>query len=95
MNLPLPPDRWDIDRLTEERTEAVSAFGFTLRQARFLVEVMIHSGVFVERQYCVRVRGHHSRSEDHRPPPARRRARLRASNRDGSAASRPALSSPP
>jgi len=52
MNLPLPPDRWDIDRLTEERTEAVSAFGFTLRQARFLVEVMIHSGVFVERQYC-------------------------------------------
>lgn len=52
MNLPLPPDRWDIDRLTEERTEAVSAFGFTPRQARFLVEVMIHSGVFLERQYC-------------------------------------------
>ena len=52
MNLPLPPDRWDIDRLTEERTEAVSAFGFTERQARFLVEVLIHSGVFVERQYC-------------------------------------------
>ena len=52
MNLPLPPDRWDIDRLTEERTEAVSAFGFTPRQARFLVEVLIHSGVFVERQYC-------------------------------------------
>jgi hypothetical protein len=52
MNLPLPADRWDIDRLTEERTEAVSAFGFTPRQARFLLEVMIHSGVFVERQYC-------------------------------------------
>jgi hypothetical protein len=52
VNLPLPPDRWDIDRLTEERTEAVSAFGFTERQARFLVEVLIHSGVFVERQYC-------------------------------------------
>jgi hypothetical protein len=52
MNLPSPADRWDIDRLTEERTEAVSAFGFTPRQARFLVEVMIHSGVFVERQYC-------------------------------------------
>src|SRR5437879_5262712 len=52
MNLPLPPDRWDIDRLTEERTEAVSAFGFTARQARFLVEVLIHAGVFVERQYC-------------------------------------------
>ena len=52
MNLPLPPDNWNIDRLTEERTEAVSAFGFTERQARFLVEVLTHSGVFVERQYC-------------------------------------------
>src|SRR2546426_11553076 len=52
MNLPLPPENWSIDRLTDERTEAVSAFGFTERQARFLVEVLIHSGVFVERQYC-------------------------------------------
>jgi hypothetical protein len=40
VSLPLPPDKWDIDRLTEERTEAVSAFGFTERQARFLVEVL-------------------------------------------------------
>jgi hypothetical protein len=52
MNLPQPPDRWDINRVTEERTEAVGGFGFTPRQARFLVEVLIHSGVFVERQYC-------------------------------------------
>ncbi len=52
MNLPLPPDRWDIEQITEERTAAVGAFGLTPRQARFLVEVMIHSGVFVERQYC-------------------------------------------
>jgi hypothetical protein len=52
MNLPLPADKWDIDQFTQERTEAVSAFGFTERQARFLVEVLIHSGVFVERQYC-------------------------------------------
>jgi hypothetical protein len=52
VNLPLPPTDWNIDRLTEERTEAVTAFGFTQRQARFLVEVLIHSGVFVERQYC-------------------------------------------
>ncbi len=52
MNLPQLPDRWDIDRLTEDRTAAVGAFGFTPRQARFLVEVLIHSGVFVERQYC-------------------------------------------
>ena len=29
MDLPLPPDRWDIDRLTEERTQAIGAFGFT------------------------------------------------------------------
>jgi hypothetical protein len=52
VNLPLPPTDWNIDRLTEERTEAVTAFGFTQRQARFLVEVLIHSGVFVERRYC-------------------------------------------
>jgi hypothetical protein len=52
MDLPLAADRWDIARLTQERAEAVGAFGFTPRQARFLVEVLIHSGVFVERQYC-------------------------------------------
>lgn len=52
MTLPSPPDNWNIKRLNTERTEAVAAFGFTDRQARFLVEVMIHSGVFVERQYC-------------------------------------------
>jgi hypothetical protein len=52
MDLPLPPDHWSIDRLTEERTAAIGAFGFTPRQARFLVEVLIHIGVFVERQYC-------------------------------------------
>ena len=52
MNLPQPPTNWDIERLTAERTEAVSAFGFTDRQARFLVDVLVHSGVFVGRQYC-------------------------------------------
>lgn len=36
----------------EERTRAVEAFGFTLRQARFLSLVMVHAGVCVERQYC-------------------------------------------
>ena len=30
----------------------LAAFGFTERQARFLVKVLLHSGVFVERQYC-------------------------------------------
>jgi hypothetical protein len=31
MNLPQPPTNWNIDELTAERTEAVSAFGFTER----------------------------------------------------------------
>jgi hypothetical protein len=35
-----------------ERLHAVAAFGFTDRQARFLLEVLLHSGVFLERQYC-------------------------------------------
>ena len=45
-------NNWRFGRLATERTQAVAAFGLTERQARFLVEVMIHSGVFVERQYC-------------------------------------------
>src|SRR5438132_2914699 len=52
MTLPLPPQRWDINQVNEERMQAVAAYGFTERQARFLVTVMTHSGVFVERQYC-------------------------------------------
>lgn len=52
MTLPAAPQRWNIDELTVDRTEAVAGFGFTERQARFLVTVMLHSGVFVERQYC-------------------------------------------
>lgn len=50
--LPPEPDRWSIDLANAERTEAVAAFGFTERQARFLLNVLLHSGVFVERQYC-------------------------------------------
>ena len=52
MTLPIAPQCWDIDELTVDRTQAIAAFGFTERQARFLVTVMLHSGVFVERQYC-------------------------------------------
>ncbi len=52
MTLPAAPQRWDINELTVARTQAIAAFGFTERQARFLVTVMLHSGVFVERQYC-------------------------------------------
>ena len=36
----------------EQRAAAIAGFGFTERQARFLVTVMVHAGVFVERQYC-------------------------------------------
>jgi hypothetical protein len=40
------------DSCRPARVKQVSAFGFTERQARFLVNVMVHSGVFLERQYC-------------------------------------------
>jgi hypothetical protein len=36
----------------EDRVKAVTEFGFTERQARFLVTVMLHSGVCVPRQYA-------------------------------------------
>ena len=36
----------------DERVKRVAAFGFTERQAAFLVEVMLHSGFFLGRQYC-------------------------------------------
>jgi hypothetical protein len=35
----------------EDRVQAVADFGFTRRQARFLVTVMLHSGVCLQRQY--------------------------------------------
>jgi hypothetical protein len=35
----------------EHRVQMVSSFGFTERQARFLVHVLVYSGVFLERQY--------------------------------------------
>lgn len=37
---------------TDERADAVAAYGFTERQATFLTAVMRHSGVCVQRQYC-------------------------------------------
>ena len=39
------------DSIRQERVNAVQSFGFTERQARFLVHVLVHSGVFLERQY--------------------------------------------
>lgn len=35
-----------------ERVPAVTKLGFTERQARFLVTVMLHAGVCMDRQYC-------------------------------------------
>jgi len=36
----------------DERVEAVTTFGFTDRQAAFLVTVMLHAGVCLGRHYC-------------------------------------------
>jgi hypothetical protein len=52
MTLPPEPDRWTIDLANGQRMEAIAAFGFSERQARFLLNVLLHSGVFVERPYC-------------------------------------------
>jgi hypothetical protein len=52
MNLPPPPDRWTIEIANAERVNAIASFDFSERQARFLVNVLLRSGVFVERQYC-------------------------------------------
>ncbi len=40
------------DQRTAERAKAIASFGLTERQARFLTTVMLHSGVFVRRQYA-------------------------------------------
>lgn len=37
---------------TSERVQAIADYGFTERQARFLVLVMRHSGLCVKRQYA-------------------------------------------
>ena len=37
---------------TSDRVQAVTRFGFTPRQARFLVTVMRHAGVCLPRQYA-------------------------------------------
>lgn len=41
-----------MDGLAAERVEAIARFDLTDRQAHFLVTVMLHSGVFVGRQYA-------------------------------------------
>jgi hypothetical protein len=53
-----------FDSVTVSRVSAVGDFGFTQRQREFLVAVMVHSGCFLERQYCTftgTARGQNSR----------------------------------
>ena len=53
------------DSVTEARVNALGDFGFTQRQREFLVAVMVHSGCFLERQYCAftrTARGQNSRT---------------------------------
>jgi hypothetical protein len=45
-------DVWGFRDLVPERAVNLQPLGFTERQARFLVTVMLHSGIFIERQYC-------------------------------------------
>jgi len=40
------------DQPTTERVKVLLPFGLAERQARFLASVMLHSGVFVRRQYA-------------------------------------------
>jgi hypothetical protein len=41
-----------FDQAATERSKLLAPFGFTERQGRFLATVMLHSGVFVGRQYA-------------------------------------------
>ena len=58
-----PPNR-TFDSVSVSRVSALRDYGLTLRQRQFLVTVMVHSGCFLERQYCEftgTVRGQNSR----------------------------------
>ena len=49
------------DSVTEARVNALGGFGFTKRQREFLVTVMLHSGVCMDRHYCAFARIPHGR----------------------------------
>ena len=48
----LPTWREIYQSVRSHRIGRLEDFGFTERQARFLVHVLVYSGVFLERQYC-------------------------------------------
>jgi hypothetical protein len=52
LRMQLSADLPRADQATTERARVLALFGFTERQARFLATVMLHSGVFVGRQYA-------------------------------------------
>lgn len=58
-----PPNR-TFDSVSISRVGALREYGLTQRQREFLVTVMVHSGCFLERQYCAftgTARGQNSR----------------------------------
>lgn len=58
-----PPNR-TLDSASVSRVCALREYGLTQRQREFLVTVMVHSGCFLERQYCAftgTARGQNSR----------------------------------
>ena len=60
-----PPNR-AFDSVSISRVSALREYGLTRRQREFLVSVMVHSGCFLERQYCEftsTVRGQNSREQ--------------------------------
>ena len=59
---------WGFRGLVAERAVNLQPLWFTERQARFLVTVMLHSGVFLKHQSCRGLRRHHPRAEDPRLP---------------------------
>jgi len=79
------------DSIRPERVNAVIAFGFTERQARFLVHVLVHAGVFIERQYCAFAQNR-SRPEHARLSGQARQPRLRDRYHARRAAPRPTVS---
>jgi hypothetical protein len=62
MNLPPELDRWTIELANTQRIEAIAAFGFTKRQARFLVNVLLHADSLHDR--CDRLRREHAGGDD-------------------------------
>lgn len=58
------PHNPTFDSVSVSRVSALSDYGLTLGQRQFLVTVMVHSGCFLERQYCAftgTARGQNSR----------------------------------